>query len=192
MTVTKDSFHGWDALVLRNRAVEVTVVPAIGRIMQIALGGGDGRATQAPLWSHPSIGPDLGGDENGWINPGGDKAWPAPQSRWEAVVGKGWPPPRTFDASPYEARLVDDRVELLSPVDPAYGLRVRQDNRARSGGTERDRRDLLREGGGRAHPRRRLDHHPAGLTGADLHAAAPALDASPAASPSGSLFDRRT
>ena len=129
VTITKDSFHGWDALVLRNRAVEVTVVPAIGRIMQIALrdGGEDGGgAAQGPLWSHPKIGPDLGGDENGWINLGGDKAWPAPQSRWEAVVGKGWPPPRTFDASPYEAKIVDDKVELLSPVDPAYGLRVRR------------------------------------------------------------------
>src|SRR4051812_17507629 len=129
VTITKDSSHGWEALVLRNRAVEVTVVPAIGRIMQMAPreGGEDGaRAIEGPLWSHPNIGPHLGGDEDGWINLGGDKAWPAPQSRWEAVVGKGWPPPRTFDASPYEAKIVDDKVELLSAVDPAYGLRVRR------------------------------------------------------------------
>jgi hypothetical protein len=124
VVVSKDSFHGWDALVLRNRAIEVTVVPAIGRIMQIALR--DGGAMHAPLWSHPGIGPGLGGDENGWINLGGDKAWPAPQARWEAVVGKEWPPPRTFDASPYEGKIVGDEVELLSAVDPAYGLRVRR------------------------------------------------------------------
>jgi hypothetical protein len=124
VTISKDSFHGWDALVLRNRVAEVTVVPAIGRIMQIALR--DGGGAHAPLWSHPGIGPALGGDENGWINLGGDKAWPAPQSRWEAVVGKGWPPPETFDASPYEGKIVDEKVELLSPVDPAYGLRVRR------------------------------------------------------------------
>jgi hypothetical protein len=124
VTISKDSFHGWDALVLRNGVVAVTVVPAIGRIMQIArLDGGVG---QAPLWSHPGIGPELGGDENGWINLGGDKAWPAPQSRWEAIAGKGWPPPKTFDASPYEAKIVGDKVELLSAVDPAYGLRVRR------------------------------------------------------------------
>ena len=133
VTITKDLFHGWNALILRNRALEVTVVPAIGRIMQIALRTGDGEAgAQGPLWSHPGIGPDLGGDENGWINLGGDKAWPAPQSRWEAIVGKGWPPPKTFDASPFEGRSIEgagdagDEVELLSAVDPAYGVRVRR------------------------------------------------------------------
>ena len=84
VTITKASFHGWEALVLRNRVAEVTVVPAIGRIMQIALLEEAG--PHGPFWSHPEIGPDLGGDENGWINLGGDKAWPAPQSRWEAIV----------------------------------------------------------------------------------------------------------
>ena len=132
LAITKDSFHGWEALVLHNRVAEVTVVPAIGRIMQIALLGEvspDGAGAEGPLWSHPGIGPDLGGDENGWINLGGDKAWPAPQSSWEAIVGKGWPPPRTFDASPFEATLVGDaadKVEILSAVDPAYGVRVRR------------------------------------------------------------------
>ena len=131
VTISKDFFHGWNALVLRNRVAEVTVVPEIGRIMQIALRTGDGAGggARGPFWSHPGIGPDLGGDENGWINQGGDKAWPAPQSQWEAIVGKGWPPPRTFDASPYESKIVGDagdEVELLSAVDPAYGLRVRR------------------------------------------------------------------
>jgi len=135
VTITKDFFHGWDALILRNRIAEVTVVPAIGRIMQIALRDGpaaDGAGAYGPLWKHPEIGPDLVGDENGWINLGGDKAWPAPQSRWEAVVGQGWPPPETFDASPFEAKIVggvgdaDKAVELLSAVDPAYGLRMRR------------------------------------------------------------------
>ena len=132
VTISKGSFHGWEALFLRNRAAEVTVVPAIGRLMQIALRDGEGDGTRGPLWSHPGIGPDLGGDENGWINLGGDKAWPAPQSRWEAIVGKGWPPPKTFDASPFEAKIIGgtggagDRVEILSAVDPAYGVRVRR------------------------------------------------------------------
>lgn len=133
MTITKDFFHSWNALVLRNRVAEVTIVPAIGRIMQIALR--DRAGAPGPFWSHPEIGPHLGVDENGWINFGGDKAWPAPQSRWEAIVGKGWPPPRTFDASPFEAKIVGgvgdagdtgSKVELLSAVDPAYGLRVRR------------------------------------------------------------------
>jgi hypothetical protein len=127
VTIGKGSFHGWDALILHNPAAEVTVVPAIGRIMQIALrNGAAANAAQSPFWSHPGIGPDLPADENGWINFGGDKAWPAPQSRWEAIAGKGWPPPKTFDASPFSAESAGDTVTLLSAVDPAYGVRVRR------------------------------------------------------------------
>src|SRR5262249_3937348 len=106
-------------------AAEVTIVPAIGRIMQLALVGDDGVA-RGPLWSHPGIGPALAPDENGWLNQGGDKAWPAPQSRWEALAGKAWPPPRTFDAAPSSAELRGDPVVLLSAVDPTYGMRVRR------------------------------------------------------------------
>jgi hypothetical protein len=124
VTVTRSTYAGWEALVLGNGAAEVTIVPAIGRIMQIALV--ERGATRGPLWSHPGIGPTLAPDENGWINLGGDKAWPAPQARWEAIAGQAWPPPRTFDAAPFSAEVRGDSVELLSAVDPAYGLRVRR------------------------------------------------------------------
>src|SRR4029079_11891010 len=88
-------FHGWPSKVRRNAAAEVVVVPAIGRVMEFRLLD----AGSKPIfWSHPGIGPPLGPDENGWINFGGDKAWPAPQTAWASLVGKGWPPPATFDA----------------------------------------------------------------------------------------------
>ena len=69
VTVTRATFAGWEALILRNGAAEVTVVPAIGRIMQIALV--EGGAARGPLWSHPGIGPTLAPDEGGWVNLGG-------------------------------------------------------------------------------------------------------------------------
>jgi hypothetical protein len=124
VTVARTTFAGWEALVLRNVSAEVTIVPAIGRIMQIARV--DGGGTPGPLWSHPGIGPALAPDENGWINLGGDKAWPAPQSGWDAVAGKSWPPPKTFDAAPFTAEVRGGTVELCSAIDPAYGLRVRR------------------------------------------------------------------
>lgn len=125
VTVEKTTFHGWEALVLRNSAAEVTVVPAIGRIMQLALAETGG--ARGPLWSHPDLGPRLPPDENGWINFGGDKAWPAPQSAWEAIAGQGWPPPRTFDAAAFTAEVAaDGALALTSAVDPAYGLEVRR------------------------------------------------------------------
>lgn len=119
-------FHGWPATSLRNGSLEVVVVPAIGRIMSIGFAG-DGGASD-PLWRHGEIGPALRPDENGWINFGGDKAWPAPQADWERMLGKGWPPPATFDARPHTATAAADRseIELLSAVDPAYGMRVRR------------------------------------------------------------------
>jgi hypothetical protein len=124
VTVARSTYAGWEALVLGNGAAEVTVVPAIGRIMQIALR--EGGAARGPLWSHPGIGPALPVDENGWINLGGDKAWPAPQSGWQAIAGQAWPPPKTFDAAPFSVEVRGDTIELLSAVDPAYGLRVRR------------------------------------------------------------------
>ena len=118
-------FHGWPAMALRNGRLEMVVVPAIGRIMSFGFTG-DGGASD-PLWRHGQLGPGLAPDENGWINFGGDKAWPAPQADWQRVVGKGWPPPATFDARPHTATVRDgSHVETVSAVDPAYGLRVRR------------------------------------------------------------------
>jgi len=111
-------------MALRNAHTEVVVVPAIGRIMSLAFAG-DGGASD-PFWRHDKLGPSLAGDENGWINHGGDKAWPAPQSDWERLLGKGWPPPATFDATAHVATMKGSAIEMVSPIDPAYGLRVRR------------------------------------------------------------------
>jgi hypothetical protein len=111
-------------MALRNGHTEVVVVPAIGRVMSFAFAG-DGGASDV-LWRHGQLGPNLAPDENGWINYGGDKAWPAPQSEWQRMVGKGWPPPVTFDAVPHTATVKSSAIELVSQVDPAYGIRVRR------------------------------------------------------------------
>jgi hypothetical protein len=117
-------FHGWSAHALENSHTRVVVVPAIGRVMSLGFAGDGGMSDV--LWRHGQLGPRLAPDENGWINYGGDKSWPAPQSEWERMVGKGWPPPATFDAVAYTATARDSAIELLSPIDPAYGLRVRR------------------------------------------------------------------
>jgi hypothetical protein len=121
--VSRAQWQGWETQVIRNPVAQVVVVPAIGRVMQFRLLE-DG--AKSIFWSHPAIGPALAGDENGWINFGGDKAWPAPQSAWAAIVGKGWPPPRTFDAVAHAATVEGNAIVLVSPVDPAYGMRVRR------------------------------------------------------------------
>jgi hypothetical protein len=126
-TVEQDvDFHGWKALVLRNQ-VEAVVVPAIGRVVALRIPGGGTPAD--PFWRHPGLATTLAPDENGWINFGGDKAWPAPQSEWERIAGRSWPPPATFDARPYTATVVAGTVHMESEVDERYGMRVRRDIR---------------------------------------------------------------
>jgi hypothetical protein len=126
VTVTRAPFYAWKAIVLRSRTAEVIVVPAIGRVMQFNLLDEKGNAILGPFWNNPEIGGQLHADSEGWTNYGGDKAWPAPQSEWPQVAGRAWPPPQGFDAVPFTASIDGSRVELLSPVDPSYGVRVRR------------------------------------------------------------------
>jgi hypothetical protein len=114
-------FHGWPAIVIRGGTVEAVVVPAIGRVMQFRLRDSAG---EGPFWQHPRLARGMPADENGWTNYGGDKAWPAPQTDWPKVAGRGWPPPATFDARPFTATVNGNEVRLTSEVDPAYGVRV--------------------------------------------------------------------
>ena len=122
-TVIHHDFHGWPAIVLRNASVEAVIVPDIGRVMQFRLLADKG---VGPFWNHPSIGKDLQPDD-GWNNYGGDKTWPSPQADWPKIIGRGWPPPNTFDSVPYAATIKGPTVELVSPVDANYGIRVKRE-----------------------------------------------------------------
>lgn len=128
ISLTHTDFHGWDATVLRNHVAEIIIVPSIGRIMQFGFAGSSeaDASAQNVLWNNPAIGADQKLDVEGWINFGGDKAWPAPQSDWPKITGRPWPPPKTFDSTPYTESVEGDQVQLLSPVDPSYGIRVRR------------------------------------------------------------------
>lgn len=65
-----------------------------------------------------------------WGNFGGDKTWPAPQSDWPKITPRGWPPPPAFDSMEVKAEVKETKqgreVELISPVDPHYGIRTRR------------------------------------------------------------------
>lgn len=119
----KINYHGWpDSYVLGNGAVEVVVVPAIGRVMQFRLAGTDGVFFENRALDGKA--PDPVSAE--WGNFGGDKSWPSPQADWEKVTKRSWPPPVAFDSMPVEARVQGRGLELVSAVDPAYGIRERR------------------------------------------------------------------
>jgi len=113
------NYHGWaDSFVLSNGTVEAVVVPAVGRVMQFHfVGEGDVLWENAELQGKPA---DPMAKE--WANFGGDKSWPSPQADWQKMIGRGWPPPATFDSTPLTGNKKGTTVELVSPVDPAYGI----------------------------------------------------------------------
>ena len=123
VTVKKTPYPGWqDSYVLNNGIVEVVIIPAIGRIMEFHFIGKAG-----PFWANAAMSgknPDPKSSE--WGNFGGDKTWPAPQAEWGKITGRQWPPPPAFDSMPVKASIVGHAVELVSPVDAAYGIRTRR------------------------------------------------------------------
>lgn len=126
VSITHLDFHGWKAILLRNHVAEVVIVPDIGRIMEFNLINDTGRPVPGPLWKNTALDKTMPADVEGWRNYGGDKAWPSPQSDWPKIVGRGWPPPNGFDASPFAATIKGSQIQLLSRVDPNYGVRVRR------------------------------------------------------------------
>ena len=122
LSVTRIPYHGWpDATLISNGIVEAIVVPAIGRVMQLHLAG----EAEGAFWANRALDGKLHPAESSeWINFGGDKCWPAPQSAWLQYQGRDWPPPVAFDSSPVEAAACDDGVVLSSPIDPGFGIQV--------------------------------------------------------------------
>ena len=123
VTVQKTPYPGWqDSYVLNNGIVEVVIIPAIGRIMDFHFIGHAG-----PFWANSAMSgknPDPKASE--WGNFGGDKTWPAPQAEWGKITGRQWPPPPAFDSMPVKTSIIGHTVELVTPVDPAYGIRARR------------------------------------------------------------------
>ncbi len=120
ITVTKTNYQGWfDSYILSNSQVEAIIIPAIGRIMQFRLLGGENT-----FWENSQIYgkvPNTKSEE--WDNFGGDKTWVAPQSEWEKITIRSWPPPTTFDSVPLKIQVQNNELTLISEIDPFYGIR---------------------------------------------------------------------
>jgi len=122
INVAQMDYHGWkNCYRLASAKLEVMVVPAIGRIMQIRRVGDEAGV----LWENRALDGQMPRPDSGvWANFGGDKCWPAPQSDWPRVLGHDWPPPASFDASPLEVTVTDRGLVLKGPVDAAWGVRA--------------------------------------------------------------------
>ncbi len=118
--IEKIAYNGWtQAFAMSNGRVEAIVVPAVGRVMQLRLTG----EKEGPFWENRALdgkSPDSQSEE--WIIFGGDKSWPAPQSEWEKITGRAWPPPKAFDAMAVETAVDGEALVLRSKIDPSYGI----------------------------------------------------------------------
>lgn len=124
---------GWQLVVLNNPAAEVIVVPSIGRVMSFRLARPSGTGDATPFWRNAAMSSKaVDPASSDWLNFGGDKTWPAPQSQWSQLAGRAWPPPAGFDAAvnqaelPGNAGLGPNQMALVSPVDARYGIRARR------------------------------------------------------------------
>jgi hypothetical protein len=117
----KITYNGWaDSFRLSNSEVEAVVVPSVGRVMQFHFVGED-----SIFWENSALqAKPADPSAKDWANFGGDKSWPSPQADWPKMIGRGWPPPATFDSTPLAATAQGNAVEVVSPVDPGYGIRV--------------------------------------------------------------------
>ena len=117
ITVKKVAYNGWkDAYKLANQTTELVFVPQIGRIMRYGSIGGPNL-----LWNNRALDgktTDMKNLPKDWQNYGGDKCWPAPQSRW------GWPPDPVMDSGRQSVRVTKDR-HLIVAGQPSAKEKVR-------------------------------------------------------------------
>ncbi len=117
VTVKKVTYNGWQgAYRIANATTELVFVPQIGRIMRYGSVGGTNL-----LWNNRAMDgktTNLKNPPKDWQNYGGDKCWPAPQSRW------GWPPDPVMDSGRQSVRVTKDK-HLIVTGQPSAKEKVR-------------------------------------------------------------------
>lgn len=116
VTVSKETYAGWsDSYRISNGTVDLVVVPKVGRIMRYGYVG-----ERNFLWENPGTA-GKEGSATGYLNHGGDKVWPAPQSVWN------WPPDAALDGSPWTVETLPNGVRITSPVGKLVKVRIVRD-----------------------------------------------------------------
>ncbi len=87
-----------DAVTIGNGLVTANISPSLGRIVSFGLAQGNNL-----LWleSANNIEERKQKKPEGWINYGGDKVWPLPQSNWPIPFGTSWPPSPALEGLPW-------------------------------------------------------------------------------------------
>lgn len=125
--IEKISYRGWkDSYKLFNDAIEVVVVPAIGRIMYFGY-----KNDKNILWNNedlfghtlPDGKPMTKDNKIIWANFGGDKVWPIQEDERLRINGYRWPPDHWFDGSEQKVDITGKSLKITSPVSEYNGAR---------------------------------------------------------------------
>ncbi len=117
VSVRREATQGWPGCYrISNGKVSLVVAPAIGRIVYYGPAAGPNL-----LWEQAGLRGKtvtLAQGRKEWANFGGDKLWPAPQSKWN------WPPDPYLDGIGHTATaLKGGSVRLVSAASPDSGIR---------------------------------------------------------------------
>lgn len=104
--VQTETYRGWkDSYRISNGVVDLVVVPKIGRVMRFGFIN-----QKNVLWENQKVDGTTPPSNEAYINYGGDKMWPAPQSLWN------WPPDSKLDGTAYTAEPIKNGIRLTSPL----------------------------------------------------------------------------
>ncbi|MCX6361989.1 MAG: DUF4380 domain-containing protein [Armatimonadetes bacterium] len=117
VSVRREAYQGRSGCFrISNGEVSLVVAPSIGRIVFYGPAAGPNL-----LWEQASLRGKtvtLAQGRKEWTNFGGDKLWPAPQSKWN------WPPDPSLDGIGHTATaLKGGSVRLTSAASPVSGIR---------------------------------------------------------------------
>ena len=105
--VEKVDYKGWDGSYrITNGAVDLVVVPQVGRVMRYGYVDGPNL-----LWENEALlGKTFPVDARTYRSYGGDKMWVAPQSLWN------WPPDPALDGTAWKVEPIANGVRMSSPA----------------------------------------------------------------------------
>lgn len=114
--ITKTRYNGRSAYRLSDGKREAVFVSEINRVLRFGEVGG-----RNWLWNNS----DTAFKKGEWRNWGGDKTWLAPQSQWQLIYGRNWPPDEAIDGSAVAS------VEVIAPGKLRTSTRISRYSGAR-------------------------------------------------------------
>lgn len=122
VVVEKTTYAGHSAYRISDGRTEAVIVPDLGgRVMTYGFVGGANWLWNSALTTarKPVV-------HNGeWLNWGGDKTWPGPQSNWKLLSGRTWPPDGAWDGAVHKSQVFPGgSLRTESPVSAHSGAKA--------------------------------------------------------------------